>query len=63
LPDKKNIQKSFERLYSKDFQELLNTVSNPYDGGLSSKKIVRVLKNFKLQNILKKNFYTIKFQS
>ena len=63
LPDKKDIQKSFERLYSKDFQELLNTVSNPYDGGLSSKKIVRVLKNFKLQDILKKNFYTIKFQS
>ena len=62
LPDKKDIQKSFERLYSKDYQELLNTVSNPYDGGLSSKKIVRVLKNFKLQNVLKKNFYNIKFQ-
>ena len=60
--DKKDIQKSFEKLYSKNFQKLLKNVNNLYDNGLSSKKIVRVLKNFKLQNILKKNFYNIEFK-
>ena len=62
VPDKKDIQKSFEKLYSKNFQELLKNVNNLYDNGLSSKKIVRVLKNFKLKNILKKNFYNIEFK-
>tara|TARA_B110000483_G_C18156991_1_gene527777 strand:+ start:359 stop:1528 length:1170 start_codon:yes stop_codon:yes gene_type:complete len=62
LPDKKDIQKSFKRLYSKNFQDLLSNVNNPYDNGSSSKKIVRVLKNFKLKNILKKSFYNIEFK-
>jgi len=62
VPDKKDIQKSFEKLYSKNFQELLKNVNNLYDNGLSSKKIVRVLKNFKLKNILKKNFYNIELK-
>jgi GDP/UDP-N,N'-diacetylbacillosamine 2-epimerase (hydrolysing) len=62
FPEKKDIQKSFKRLYSKNFQELLNDVNNLYDNGSSSKKIVRVLKNFRLKNILKKNFYDIEFK-
>ena len=59
---KKDIQKSFKRLYSKNFQKLVNNVNNPYDNGSSSKKIIRILKNFKLKNILKKNFYNIEFK-
>ena len=59
LPYKKDIQCSFKKLYSKNFQKLLKTTKNPYDKGLSSKKVVKVLKNFKLDNILKKNFYNI----
>lgn len=62
LPNKKDIQKSFKRLYSKNFQKLINNVNNPYDNGSSSKKIVRILKNFRLKNILKKNFYNIEFK-
>lgn len=61
LPEKKEILKSFEKIYSKDFQKLLKTIKNPYDNGQSSKKIVEVLKNFKLENILKKKFYNISF--
>jgi UDP-glucose 4-epimerase len=37
-------------------------VKNPYDNGLSSKQIVGVLKNIKIQNILKKSFYNIDFK-
>jgi GDP/UDP-N,N'-diacetylbacillosamine 2-epimerase (hydrolysing) len=39
----------------------LNDVKNPYDNGLPSKKIVKVLKNLNLENILKKNFYDIDY--
>jgi len=59
LANKKDIQKSFKKLYSKNFQKLLINVNNHYDNGFSSKKIIRVLKNFNLKNILKKNFYNI----
>jgi GDP/UDP-N,N'-diacetylbacillosamine 2-epimerase (hydrolysing) len=60
LPYKKDILKSLEKIYSKNFQKKLSAVKNPYDNGLSSKKIVDILKNFKLQNILKKSFYNIR---
>ena len=49
-------------MYKKNFQDLLSNVNNPYDNGSSSKKIVRVLKNFKLKNILKKSFYNIELK-
>ena len=61
-PNKKSIKNSFKIIYSKHFKKLLHTVKNPYDNGLPSKKIVRVLKNIKLQNILKKSFYNIDFR-
>ncbi len=59
LPNKKSIQKSLVKLYSKNFQMLLKNVKNPYDNGTSSKKIIRVLRSFKLKGILKKKFYNI----
>lgn len=62
FPNIEDIQKSFERLYSKNFQKLLKNVTNPYDNGLPSKKIVKVLKNYKLHNIIKKKFYNIQFK-
>ena len=43
LPEKNVIQKAFKKIYSKDFKELLKACKNPYDHGLSSKKIVKVL--------------------
>ena len=61
-PNKKSIRSSLKKIYSKDFQKSLNDVNNPYDNGLPSKKIVRILKNSKLQNILKKKFYNIDFK-
>jgi GDP/UDP-N,N'-diacetylbacillosamine 2-epimerase (hydrolysing) len=58
-PRKKDIKRSFEIIYSKPFQKLLKTVYNPYDNGLSSKKIVKILKKTKLQNLIKKSFFTV----
>ena len=59
LPERKSIQNSIKRAYSKNFQSLLKSVKNPYDNGFSSKKIVRVLNIIKNENILKKSFYNI----
>lgn len=58
-PRKKDIKRSFEIIYSKPFQKILKTVHNPYDYGVSSKKIVKILKKTKLQNIIKKSFFTV----
>ncbi|WP_313956317.1 UDP-N-acetylglucosamine 2-epimerase [Aliarcobacter cryaerophilus] len=59
-PNKDSILKSFEKLYSKEFQETLKTTINPYGNGCVSKKIVEILKNVDLKNILKKSFYDLR---
>ena len=59
-PNKDSILKSFEKLYSKEFQETLKTTINPYGNGCASKKIVEILKSVDLENIIKKSFYDLK---
>ena len=59
-PNKDSILKSFEKLYSKEFQETLKTTLNPYGDGYASKRIVEILKSVDLENILKKSFYDLR---
>ncbi|WP_151949791.1 UDP-N-acetylglucosamine 2-epimerase [Aliarcobacter butzleri] len=59
--NKTDIEKAFEKLYSKEFQNSLINVQNPYGDGCASKKIIEALKNIDFKNILKKSFYDIKF--
>ncbi|MGJ0314360.1 UDP-N-acetylglucosamine 2-epimerase [Aliarcobacter cryaerophilus] len=59
-PNKDSILKSFEKLYSKEFQNSLINVKNPYGDGCASKKIVEILKSVDLENILKKSFYDLR---
>ena len=70
LPNKKSIKRAIKIIYSNKFQKLLKNVKNPYllenvknpNGNLfTSQKIVKVLKTVKLDNILKKTFFDIKF--
>ena len=61
-PNKDSILNSFEKLYSKEFQETLKTTINPYGDGYASKKIVEILKSVDLGNILKKSFYDLKVE-
>ena len=60
--NKNSIVKAFAKLYSKEFQETLKTTINPYGDGCASKKIVEILKNVNLKNILKKSFYDLKVE-
>ncbi len=60
LTDRKNIKEAIERVYSDKFQELLKNVKNPYGEECASQKIIKVLKNVSLNEILKKSFFNIK---
>jgi len=57
---KEEIKKGLKYAYSKEFQEILKDVKNPYGDGLASKKIVKVLKEANLKDVLKKSFYDIR---
>jgi|MDTF01.1.fsa_nt_gb GDP/UDP-N,N'-diacetylbacillosamine 2-epimerase (hydrolysing) len=57
-----SIQKAIKKLYSTKFHEKLQKVKNPYGTGNSAFKSYKILKNIKLSNILKKEFYDIDFK-
>lgn len=59
-PIKSSISQAFEKLYSREFKEMLKRVENPYGDGYASEKIIKQLKKINLDNILKKQFYDLK---
>lgn len=58
-PKKGDIINAFDYLYSETFQSSLATVLNPYAKGITSKKIVDLLKTVDLSMVIKKVFYDI----
>jgi len=60
LPKKESIDSAIVKLYSPKFQEIINNVVNPYGKGGASKKITKIIKDFNLDNIVKKSFYDLK---
>ena len=60
LPTQESIDHSFEKLYSKDFQNIVNNTKNPYGKGGASKAIVKIIKQTNFDGILKKPFYNLK---
>ncbi len=58
-PEKEDISKSLERLYSKDFQNIVKKTKNPYGSGGASQKIISIIKDINLKGILKKPFYDL----
>ena len=58
-PNKESINNAFNELYSERFQKTLKTVNSPYGTGGTSEKIKNIVKNFDLNNILKKSFYDL----
>ena len=59
LPEKVFIDAALKKLYSGDFKKTLRTVKNPYESDNTSKKIVNIIKDIDLSNILKKSFFDI----
>ncbi|MCK0107311.1 UDP-N-acetylglucosamine 2-epimerase [Marinobacter sp. S0848L] len=58
-PTRQDILKALEHLYSPEFQQSLTSVANPYGNGGASEAIVKVLADYPLDNILKKQFYNL----
>ncbi|QKF58956.1 UDP-N-acetylglucosamine 2-epimerase [Aliarcobacter lanthieri] len=54
------ILEAFNKLNSKEFQESLKETINPYGDGCASKKIIEVIKNTNLEDILKKSFFDLR---
>ena len=57
---RKEIIKGINLLYSNKFQKKIKSTKNPYGEGGASKKIIKILMKTKLENILKKKFYSLK---
>lgn len=58
-PDKNSIHNAIRKLYSKQFQNSLKIVTNPYGEGDATKNIFRVIKNKPLPKSIKKEFYDL----
>ena len=58
-PTRQSISSSIHRLYSKQFQDMLEKVENPYGRGGASKAILKVLEKVDFQKLIKKSFYNL----
>ena len=58
-PKKSLIIKSLKKLYSKNFQNKLKKVKNPYGNGGASDKVIDILNDIELKNIFRKKFYDL----
>ena len=58
-PTRQSITDALERLYSADFQVNLSKTRNPYGDGGASENVVKTLKHFVLDGIVKKVFYDL----
>lgn len=55
----KDISESIRSALDPKFREKIKEEKNPYDQGFSSNKILSILKDYPLENILKKKFYNL----
>ena len=58
-PEQRAITLAMQKLYSKEFQEILKTVKNPYGNGGASERVVDTLTAVPLEDILKKRFFDL----
>jgi GDP/UDP-N,N'-diacetylbacillosamine 2-epimerase (hydrolysing) len=58
-PNRESISSAFLKLYSSEFQESLNDIVNPYGEGGASEKIIKIIKKYVLDDLVKKNFFDL----
>jgi len=59
---KEDIQSALRKLNSKEFQDNLKSIANPYSNGNTAEKIKNILNKYDISNIIKKSFYDIEFE-
>jgi len=62
-PKRLSIAAAIKKIYSKEFQASLDQTKNPYGEAGASEKILKILKQNNLTNILKKKFYDFKLDT
>lgn len=58
-PTNHQIRAALKKLYSVNFQSTLSKIKNPYGDGGASDKIVQIIKNYPLDNIVRKSFHDL----
>ncbi len=58
-PTRQSIISAIKKLYSIDFQASLKDVRNPYGEGGASERVVDIIKNHMLDDMVKKSFYDL----
>ena len=58
----KEILKAINYVYSKEFQNILKNVVNPYEGDVSLEEILKIIKKVDKKTLLKKKFFDINFE-
>ncbi len=58
-PIKKDILRAINKSCESAFRKKIQDIKNPYGDGKTAERILKVLKNYNLENILKKTFYSI----
>ena len=59
--NKMKILRSIKKIYSKNFLKKINNLKNPYYKKNPSKKILKIIEQVKISDILPKKFYDINF--
>jgi len=60
-PEYNEIKNALAKIYTTEFKLIIKNSINPYDNGNTAEKIINILKKTNFKNILKKEFYDIKF--
>lgn len=58
-PTIQDIRAALKKIYDKDFRASLSRTQNPYGEGGASKRVIQIIKHYKLEGILKKSFYDL----
>ncbi len=59
IPEKAEIKRAIEKLFSFEFKAGLENIINPYENGDTSKKIIEVIESFPIDKNLAKAFYDL----
>ena len=58
-PTQQSINEALSKVFDPSFRSKLTTTKNPYGSGGASEKIVKIIKNYDLRNLLKKSFFNL----
>jgi GDP/UDP-N,N'-diacetylbacillosamine 2-epimerase (hydrolysing) len=58
-PTKQSISDALNIVFDPSFRSTLSSTNNPYGNGGASEKVVEIIKNYDLKNLLKKSFFNL----